>query len=192
AAPAVVGSCLAIAIWLYDAGLKRSWAGAALMGWCRFLNVLLGASVAADLAEQPAPWVFSAAVGLYTFALTLIAQSEVAEDAATRRKDHAAQFGLAATGLLAASLPYLLAAPKVGAVGSVVFGVEFGALLFLFRSARRVESPDPRRRLVGRMIQCFIVTDAVAAAIAAGWGSGIAVACLLIPTLALSRRTAMT
>ena len=42
-APAVVGSSLAIVIVMYDSGLKKTWAGPLAMGWCRLLNVLLGA-----------------------------------------------------------------------------------------------------------------------------------------------------
>jgi hypothetical protein len=42
------------------------------------------------------------------------------------------------------------------------------------------------------MFQGFIVVDAIAATLAAGWPSGLAVLALLIPTLLLARRIPMT
>jgi 4-hydroxybenzoate polyprenyltransferase len=48
------------------------------------------------------------------------------------------------------------------------------------------------RNLVSRMIQGFIVIDAIAATAAAGWASGLAVLTLLIPTMMIARRAPMT
>jgi 4-hydroxybenzoate polyprenyltransferase len=48
------------------------------------------------------------------------------------------------------------------------------------------------RNLVTRLLQGFIVIDAVAATFAAGWPSGLAVVLLLIPTLLVARRAPMT
>jgi 4-hydroxybenzoate polyprenyltransferase len=48
------------------------------------------------------------------------------------------------------------------------------------------------RNLVTRLLQGFIVIDAAVAAIAGGWLAGFAVLALLIPTLLLARRAAMT
>src|SRR5215813_9803834 len=41
---------LVVAILAYDGWLKRTWAGPVAMGLCRFLNVLLGVSLAGTLA----------------------------------------------------------------------------------------------------------------------------------------------
>jgi hypothetical protein len=46
--------------------------------------------------------------------------------------------------------------------------------------------------VVTRMLQGFIVIDAVAATLAAGWIAGLAVLALLIPTLIIARWAAMT
>jgi 4-hydroxybenzoate polyprenyltransferase len=48
------------------------------------------------------------------------------------------------------------------------------------------------RNVVTRMLQGFIVIDAVAATLAAGWIAGLAVLALLIPTLIIARWAAMT
>ena len=105
------------------------------MGWCRTLNVFLGASIATDLSDEPIAWAFAFGVGAYTVALTYVARSEM-------------------VGNLARSLHI--------------------------------------RNVVTRMLQGFIVIDAVAATLAAGWIAGLAVLALLIPTLIIARWAAMT
>jgi 4-hydroxybenzoate polyprenyltransferase len=134
-APFVVAGCLALTIVMYDGGLKRTAAGPAAMGWCRTLNVLLGASAAANLADQWDAWFYAAGVGAYTVVLTVLARRE--------------------TG------------------GSV-------------------EQSFRTRALVTKMILGFIVLDACAATVAAGWLSGVAVLALLIPSLLAARRAPMT
>ncbi len=135
AAPLIVACCLAVTIVLYDSGLKSTWAGPAAMGWCRALNVLLGASAATNLAENPRAWLYAAGVGAYTVVLTAIARAEVGDS---------------------------------------------------------VERALRVRRIVTRMILGFIVIDAVAATIAAGLPSGLAVLALLAPSLIAARRAPMT
>jgi|688.fasta_scaffold69953_2 4-hydroxybenzoate polyprenyltransferase len=93
---------LALAVWAYDAGGKQTLAGPWLMGACRSLNVLLGASLMAgglfaSGAEMPsgrdnvveplsrlAPWVVAGALGLYVAGVTLFAKDEAGQS--TRRK----------------------------------------------------------------------------------------------------------
>lgn len=77
AAPLTVAACLAMTIVLYDSGLKSTPAGPWAMGWCRTLNVLLGASAAAHLGQHPIAWAYAIGIGLYTVALTYIARREV-------------------------------------------------------------------------------------------------------------------
>jgi 4-hydroxybenzoate polyprenyltransferase len=132
---ALIGALLAIAVVQYNSLLKNTWAGPVAMGWCRTLNVFLGASVAADLSDEPLAWAFAFGVGVYTVGLTYVARSEM--------------------------------------VGNIA------------RSLRV-------RNLVTRMLQGFIVIDAIAATLAAGWMAGLAVLALLIPTLVIARWAAMT
>jgi 4-hydroxybenzoate polyprenyltransferase len=135
AGPLVVACCLALTIVMYDAGLKSTWAGPSAMGWCRTLNVLLGASASRRIAEFGPIWLYAAAIGAYTVALTLLAKRETGED---------------------------------------------------FDRSLRIRS------WVKRMIVGFIVLDAIAAALAAGWPSGLAVLALVIPSLLAARRAPMT
>ena len=133
--PGLIGVLLAFAIVRYDKVLKSTWIGPVAMGWCRTLNVILGASVAGDLTRQGPALAYALGVGLYTVVLTHIAQTETAGNAS-----------------------------RQAAV----------------------------RRLVTRMIQGFIVLDAAAATLAAGWTAGLTVLALLVPTLLVARRTPMT
>jgi len=75
-ASAMVAVLLALAVIAYDAKLKQTELGPSAMGVCRYLNILLGASVAGDLWLEPAAWIYAAAVGMYTIGLTLFARSE--------------------------------------------------------------------------------------------------------------------
>lgn len=134
-APGLIASLLAIAIVQYDGGLKKTRIGPFAMGWCRVLNVLLGASIAADLSQQYVAFTYALVVGAYTVALTYVARSEM--------------------------------------LGNVA------------RSLRI-------RSVVTRLLQGFIVLDAGAATLAAGWLAGMVVLALLIPTLIIARRAAMT
>lgn len=135
AMPGLIGILLAFAVLQYNRRLKATWIGPLAMGWCRFLNVLLGASVSRDLIHEWPVLGFAALVGVYTVALTHVARSET-----------------------------------------------IGALAQMLRV----------RNIVTRMIQGFIVIDAAAATLAAGWPSGLAVLALLIPTILLARRAPMT
>jgi 4-hydroxybenzoate polyprenyltransferase len=134
-APGLIGVLLAIAVVQYDGGLKKTRFGPYAMGWCRVLNVLLGASVAIDLSQRVVPFAYAVAIGAYTVGLTYVARSEM--------------------------------------VG------EFARSLHI-------------RNVVTRLLQGFIVIDAIAATLAAGWIAGLAVLCLLIPTLIIARWAAMT
>ena len=133
--PGLIGVLLAFAIVRYDRVLKSTWAGPLAMGWCRFLNVFLGASVTPHITREGWALGSALAIGLYTALLTYIARSET--------------------------------------VG------EWSRML-------RV------RNLVTRMIQGFIVLDALAATLAADWEAGLIVLALLIPTLFIARRAPMT
>lgn len=133
--PGLIGLLLGYAIVRYDRVLKSTWAGPLAMGWCRFLNVLLGASVATHIAREGWAFGYALAIGLYTVLLTYVARSET--------------------------------------IG------EWSRVL-------RV------RKLVTRMIQGFIVFDAIAATLADGWQSGLAVLALLIPAILAARKAPMT
>lgn len=80
--PLVAAGCLAVMIAMYDSGLKATPAGPWAMGWCRMLNVLLGASSAANLTTSWQAWTYASAVGLYAVGITYLARSETVGTAA--------------------------------------------------------------------------------------------------------------
>lgn len=73
---------IAVAIFLYDGILKKTPLGSIVMGSCRFLNVLLGASSAAiefsDLWNLPQIW-YAASMGIYITGVTWFARKEAGE-----------------------------------------------------------------------------------------------------------------
>ena len=72
----LIGCLLAVAVVQYDGGLKLTRFGPLAMAWCRILNVLLGASIAVDLAAERAAWLYALGIGAYTMGLTYVARSE--------------------------------------------------------------------------------------------------------------------
>jgi 4-hydroxybenzoate polyprenyltransferase len=189
--PLLVASCLAVAIWLYDAGLKSTWAGPLAMGWCRALNFLLGASLVAPLRLDGSPGWVAGCVGLYTAGLTIVARSEVV---AGRRGPLVAGAALAATavgglagwGWTSARNPSLpLWSLGVAAIAWSAVGV---------RPQRWLSGADPLavRRHVGGMIMGFLAIDAYVAGLSAGWGAAAAVAALALPTRRMARAIPMS
>jgi 4-hydroxybenzoate polyprenyltransferase len=83
-----IGIALAAAVWLYDGALKKTPVAAGVMGSCRFLNVLLGASTfgsaeaqfLAPLVELPwaVIWV-AASLGVLIAGVTLLGRNEAKE-----------------------------------------------------------------------------------------------------------------
>jgi 4-hydroxybenzoate polyprenyltransferase len=74
--PVVVAVLLVGAILLYDAQLKRTWAGPISMGLCRFLNVLLGLTVAVDTTIPVWGFVLALVIGTYIVGVTWFARKE--------------------------------------------------------------------------------------------------------------------
>ncbi len=76
---AQISITLAATIVGYNIGVKSAHFGPLAMGGCRFMNVLLGASVGANLVistEAPAAWVYAALIGVYTMGITILARRE--------------------------------------------------------------------------------------------------------------------
>src|SRR5262249_20758809 len=104
--PVLLAALLVGAILAYDGWLKRTWAGPLGMGTCRFLNVLLGLS----LAPQPeaARRIYLALiVGVYRVGVTWSART--AARASSRGALAGAALVMLAGLLLALPLPVLLA-----------------------------------------------------------------------------------
>jgi 4-hydroxybenzoate polyprenyltransferase len=106
--PAAIASVLALLVILYDAAIKRTPLGPIAMGGCRFLNVLLGMSLAVDAAGELRPWmaaecIVAAGIGVYIAGVTWFARTEARD---SNRNQLAAALVVLVSGLgLLASLP---------------------------------------------------------------------------------------
>lgn len=188
-APIIIATSLAVTIVMYDGGLKAIWAGPLAMGWCRTLNVLLGASLAGTAVNLSAWW-FAGTIGVYTLGLTILSKAEVsggvAESIAVVRI------------LMLASISglFLLAAFVSSEFGPLTWFLIYFMTLYLIEMAvsQAFSQPTPEnvQLSVKRLILLFIVIDAVACSAVGGWKPALLVLSLLVPTLLLSRRTAMT
>lgn len=157
---------LAAAVWLYNAWAKRTILGPIVMGACRGLNVLLGASVAGEPGLSAA-WLPSAASFLYIAGLTWFARNDGG-------RSHRWQLA-ASAAVVAVSLG--LTGGTLAVEGNwVAVAAIVGLFAFLGqRVSRALRNPEPAsvRPAVGRLLLGYIPFDAAwAAGLAgpAGWG----------------------
>jgi 4-hydroxybenzoate polyprenyltransferase len=181
--PTALALALVAAILLYDAWLKRTWAGPLGMGSCRFLNVLLGVSV----AEGAAPWSVHAAsvVGLYIVGVTWFARTEAR--ASKQSTLAAAALVMLAALLLALPMPLWLQPPEAS---SPLFPYLLAALGLLvgIPAGEAVVHPAPAQvqAAVKRAIMGLVLLDAVLATALAG-SIGLVILLLLVPALYLGK-----
>jgi 4-hydroxybenzoate polyprenyltransferase len=183
----LIACILAVVILLYDRWLKRTWAGPLGMAGCRFLNVLLGCSLASNLGW---PWSVHLAlvVGTYIAGVTWFARSEA------RASNRTALAG--AAGVMAAGLLLALPAPVIASEfhltprTSFVFPYLLVALAFLigFPVSKAISRPTPNhvQQAVKRTIMGLVVLDAALATALAGI-VGLTILILLLPALYLGR-----
>jgi 4-hydroxybenzoate polyprenyltransferase len=186
-APGFLALVLATTILLYDRWLKRIWAGPLGMGACRFLNVLLGLSLAPSFGW---PWGFHLAlvVGIYIVGVTWFARTEA---------QLSSQSALArAAGVMAAGLLLALPAPVIASEfhltpqTSPLFPYLLVALAFLigFPVSKAITRPTPAhvQNAVKRTIMGLVILDAALATALAGI-FGLAILILLLPAMYLGR-----
>jgi UbiA prenyltransferase family len=157
----LVASAIVAAVLLYDAIAKSTPAGPCVMGACRGLNILLGASAGGALfltIESP-HFIAAAALMTYIIGVTVFARNEA---------------GNVSTGLMAAGLTILLSGIAIdawmfryaGFQQSAVFAARtmLGLLAanLLLRGVRAIRTPQPRlvQKTVGFMLLCIIFLDA--------------------------------
>jgi 4-hydroxybenzoate polyprenyltransferase len=175
---------LVVAILAYDRGLKRTWAGPVGMGLCRFLNVLLGLSLAGTLAM---PWAIHLAgvVGLYIVGVTWFARTEA------RESNQTALQGAAAVMLAALVLALPLPVRTEQTTSSPLFPYLLVALGFLIGLpvSQAIASPTPSKvqTAVKRCLMGLVILDAVLATALAGT-VGLVILALLVPVVVLNRQ----
>jgi 4-hydroxybenzoate polyprenyltransferase len=180
----LVAAFLVAAILLYDGCLKRTWLGPLAMGSCRFLNVLLGVSLA-DSRWWPLGPYLALVVGLYIVGVTWFARTEA------RISNQASLRGAAAVML--AALVLALPAPVYfeKPVASPLFPYLLVALGFAvgLPVSRAIATPTPDRvqAAVKRALMGLILLDTVLATATAGT-VGLVLLVLLAPSLYLNRR----
>lgn len=176
---------LIAAILLYNRWLKRTPAGPLGMGLCRFLNVMLGASVGTGEALDTGVDVHLASVvGLYIVGVTWFARTE--EGVSDRRQLQAAGAVMIAALGLALAVPLHLpegAAPWYFPYLLVAFGFSVGVPV-----SQAIRKPDAKdvQSAVKRCILGLIVLDAVLATAFVGL-PGLLILLLLPPALFLGK-----
>jgi len=174
-------------ILLYDGWLKRFWAGPLGMGSCRFLNVLLGLSLAPNLGW---PWGIHLAVvvGVYIIGVTWFARTEaqISNRSALAGAAAVMTFGL----LLALAAPVIAAEFHLGPRPSALFPYLLVGLGFLlgFPISRAISRPTAAhvQKAVKHAILGLVILDASLASAIAGV-VGLLILLLLLPAMYLGR-----
>lgn len=194
-APGVISWWLAGLIVAYDIGLKRSTLGPAIMGGCRFMNVLLGLSVGAEQLQWgflPADQLILPAIGMgiYIWGVSWFARSEATE---SNRKLLAMSAVGAMMGIVfIAAMPFVQEAAasqlRLHPWGWVALWVLVAGTV-LRRMVVAILQPWPKhvQRAVGYAILSVIVIDA---AVCLGFAQpywSLAVLALVAPAMLLSQ-----
>jgi len=190
---AMVAVLLAFAIVAYDAKLKTTELGPSAMGICRYLNVLLGASIATDLWTVPVAWIYAAAVGMYTLGLTLFARSE--NEPSKTQGQAIGGFVTLGSMALVGLLPMAISSFRESPFPAVWYGCLLSMGLLMLGShleTQRKPNPTIFRRHVSKLLLGFIFLDALACTVAVGWPAGLIVLTLVVPSWVISRWAPMT
>jgi hypothetical protein len=176
---------IAIAVLLYDGGLKRTPIGPVAMASCRFLNVLLGLSIIRDEAFDLGLRIdLAGVVGIYIIGVTWFARTE--EGASQRRQLLAAAFVM----LLALALALIFKAKLPLESGTFLYPYLLVAFGFVVGQpvARAIASPGPRevQRAVKRCVLGLVALDAVLATAFAGLPA-LVILLLLPPAIAIGK-----
>lgn len=161
---AVVAFILAVMVLLYDCGMKRvGLLGPVVMGACRGLSLLLGASAVTHFHCPPAAvWIAAAALAVYVAAITWVSRLEEA-DAAVSGAQVRLRFSPGLAGL--AAIPGLVAVYPAAAAAPLVLL----ALLILTTDSRGSRLLTRREVMsrVGAGVRGVLLVDA-----AVLWGAG--------------------
>jgi 4-hydroxybenzoate polyprenyltransferase len=188
----IVAGILTVCIFLYDGLLKSTITGPVVMGACRFLNVMLGAS-AAPAAVWTLPQLHvAAALGIYITGVTWFARHEAGT---SPKAQLAAAIGVInlAFALLVAFIMNWPEAPERQMRAALALGLI--ALIINRRLFTALFDPLPARvqQAVRTMLLSIIMLDALLVFfVQENQACAIAVALLLVPATLLSRFLAVT
>jgi 4-hydroxybenzoate polyprenyltransferase len=183
--PLLLSLVLLATILAYDSILKRTWVGPLAMGSCRFLNVLLGLSLATEVGMSWGLRLYLAfVVGLYIAGVTWFARTEA------RQSSKNALAGAGAVMLLALILAVVVPVGVEPGTSSPLFPYLLVVLAFWvgLPAGRALETPTPKnvQTAVKRALFGLVVLDAILATAVAGT-VGLVILLLLVPGLLLGR-----
>ena len=216
----LIAVALAVLIWLYDGALKQTAAAPWLMGGCRALNILLGASTAGPILFRPttdavdisivqdlqttgmgvpnlAIW-YAVGIGVLIAGTTLLARREA--NARQSRFGIVAAIAIIAVGLVLIATTVFCPDPgfPIDDRTRQLFPwfVAVLAITIVRRLLLAASNATPRsvQSAVVAILRSLILFDACACLIVSGsdWFYPVVVAALLIPTLLLGRVVRMT
>jgi 4-hydroxybenzoate polyprenyltransferase len=187
-----VAVLLSLCVLAYDAGLKRTGLGPQVMGTCRGLNLLLGASQAPALGG-PWVWLVAGSLALYVTGVTWISRSETTTGRTTGIAAGLTLEGLGILGLLAAALqPRLFPAPRTDAPIVALEGLLVLLLVGLVVSlaaAGALRDPVPARvqNAVKTGVLALVWLDVGVVIAVRGVTAALPVALLWLPAFLLGR-----
>jgi len=182
-----IAAALACGVIAYDGMLKKTFLAPAVMGACRGLNLLLGASIAADWSG-PATGVAAGLLWLYVASVTFFARREAA--VSSRRR-----LGLGALGIVAAVMGLVtmqMALPGADTWYLLLVGVLLGQVAVPAWRAVQSRSPGDVQRAVKTFVVSIIVFDACVVMAARGPLPAALILLLLVPTAWLAARIRVT
>lgn len=191
----LIGTTLAACVVAYDSFAKGTFLGPIVMGSCRFLNVLLGMSIAVVSESSgfgwftPAQAAVAAGIGIYIMGVTYFARSEATESNRVMLVT-ALVVVLCGLALLAFFPKFGLARPLAITQPAWWPAVIATLSLFIIRPAMRaVKHPEPRvvQAAIKHFIISLITLDAALTFAMAGMLPSLLVLSLLIPLLALGK-----
>jgi 4-hydroxybenzoate polyprenyltransferase len=173
-----LGVVLAACILCYDGLLKRTPLAPPLMGACRALNLLLGASVSQDMLA-PGPLTGAVLLWLYVTSLTFFARFEASMT--TRARVRAGWAGM--TVALFGQLALLRLLEQVHVLYLLLLGVLLGDIMVHGHRASATLDPADVRRAVKAFVLRIIVFDACLVFAARGPLDAVLVLVWLIPSV---------
>jgi len=191
----IVAGLLVVAILGYDTILKKTFLGPVMMGICRFLNVMLGASA---VAREINLWVkpqlrIAAALGLFIIGLTWFARMEAKQS----HRGHlicgalVINAGLGALVWMLATYPW----PRELNLNMVLAAIGVVVLTIDRRLVQAILNPVPQnvQIAVKTMLASYVMLNAIMVFVwTANPQYAIVTAALLLPTIILSRWMSVT